>query len=120
MKRMHDTTRITELFIKVGLVAAIAATLLLPTSIKADAAAPALQSGSPMVETAQRIDAIPLPPIPNLGAIPWLTLQRARKGPQIDTLLLRGPAVLQSASSARDRLPSWMDRTFANANPEHG
>ena len=119
MKRMHDTTRITELFIKVGLGAAIAATLLLPTAIKANHSAPAAQVRSPMALTAQRADAIPLPPIPNLGAIPWLTLELAPKGPQIDTLLLLTPAELQSAN-ASNRLPLWSDRILPSANPKHG
>ena len=36
MKRMHQSPHLAELFVKVGLIAALAAVLLLPTTIRTD------------------------------------------------------------------------------------
>jgi len=117
MKRIYDSNRLTELLVKAGLIAAIAATMLLPASIKAHGA----QFRPSMVMTAQRAETIPLPPIPNLNAVPWLTLERAPKGPQIDTLLSPVPVGLQFALRRPGRLPMWPDSLLAASNtPRNG
>jgi hypothetical protein len=118
MKRMHDTTDLPALGIKAGL---IAATILLASANSAGGAESSSQVRPSIVMTGQRAEAIPLPPIPNLNAVPWLTLERAPKGPQIDTLLSPVPDNLQSAFSTRSRLPMGPDSLLAARNtPRNG
>jgi hypothetical protein len=98
MKRIHDSARFTELFVKAGLIAAIAATLLLPVSVSG-AEAPR-SDGVPSTPARQAWDGLPLPPIPYLNAIPWLALERGQKGPKIDTLLLPAQGSVNPAYAA--------------------
>jgi hypothetical protein len=89
MKRpMHDNSQLTEFFVKAGLVAAIAAALMLPLSINAsgnDTAARGERASLPLTRSSW--DALPLPPIPHLETMPWLVQERAAKTLKIDTLL---------------------------------
>ena len=105
MKRIYDPARLTELFVRAGLIAAIAATLLLPASIKAQGAEAASGGAPHAVPIDQRPQALPLPPIPHLSAVPWLTLDVAPKGPKIDTLV-PAPARLDPVT-AMTGLPLW-------------
>lgn len=105
MKRIHDSTRIAELFIKAGLIAAIAATLLLPASISANGAEATPPGERHASLPAPRANGIPLPPIPHLDAIPWLALERAQRGPKID-MLFPAPANPDPAL-ALTGLPLW-------------
>ena len=117
MKRMHEKTALPALGIKSGL---IAATILLASANSASGAESVTQVRPPMVMTGQRAEAIPLPPIPNLSAVPWLTLERAPRGPQIDTLLSPAPD-LQSAFGTRDRAPVRPYGLFATGiTPRNG
>jgi hypothetical protein len=115
MKRIHDTTHLTEQFVKAGLLAAIAATMLLPTAINADGAEQAARTKGPLVLSGQPAYSLPLPAIPNLDAIPWLTLDRAPKAAQIGALLSPLPASLPSAPGALSRPPMWSDGLIAAA-----
>ena len=116
MKRIHDSTRLAELFVKAGLIAAIAATLLLPASINAHGAEAAPAGKHQATLPDQRWQALPLPPIPHLTATPWLTLERAPKGPKIDTLVPT-PANLDPVLAITG-LPLWagMKRATADIN----
>jgi hypothetical protein len=110
MKRTNDNTPIAELFLKAGLVAAIAAALLAPTKVRADDKHPLNAPHAPMLKRASWND-LPLPPIPYLETMPWLNAEwlgrdRAETPTKIDTLLapkfeLIGPAVVESGGSAR-------------------
>lgn len=107
MKRTNDNTRIVELFVKAGLVAAIAAALLAPTTIRAGSNETALNADHawPMPRRAS-CNALPLPPIAHLETMPWLKLERAARPIKIDTLLappfeMMGPTVARSGSDAR-------------------
>jgi hypothetical protein len=87
-KRMHDNSQLTELFVKAGLVTAIAAALMLPLSINAngnDAASRGEHASPPLTRSSW--DVLPLPPIPHLETMPWLIQERAAKSMKIDTLL---------------------------------
>lgn len=103
MKRIHDNTRIAELFVKAGLIAAIAAALLLPTAFSADGAGTAPPGRSQAPLPGQRAQAI-APSVPHLTAIPWLTRERAPKGPKIDTLV---PAPAGAGAALATGLPPW-------------
>jgi hypothetical protein len=93
MKWMYDPSRLTEFFVKAGLLMALALVLLAPMTINAnggDDLSPALKRSS--------WNALRLPPIPHLESMRWLTLERAPRGFRIDTLLapgfeIFGPAV---------------------------
>ena len=81
MKRMYDPTTIATVFIKAGLIAALAAVLLAPMTINA--------TGADNASGADRAvaDNLPLPPIPHLETMPWLTSAPAPRGFRIDTLM---------------------------------
>ena len=114
MKRTNDNTRFAELFVKAGLVAAIAAVLLAPMTARSgdDQAshkqASHVEDARPMLKRASW-NPLPLPPIPHLETMPWLNPDRAERagGPmKIDTLLapafeLMAPAVVVTAADAR-------------------
>lgn len=85
-KRMHDNSRVTEFFIKAGLIAAIAAAALMPTTVKVHSSDARVEQGWPMPKRGSW-DALPLPPIPYLETMPWLVQERAPKGLKIDPLL---------------------------------
>jgi hypothetical protein len=107
-KRMHDNSRVTELFIKAGLIAALAATVLMPTTVKVHSHDPRVERGWPMPERGST-EALPLPPIRYLETMPWLIGERVPKGTlKIDPLLApkfeMAPAV---AGAADDGTPSW-------------
>ena len=88
MKRMNQSSRLIESFVKAGLVAAIAAALLVPTTIKVHGSESAarVEHAWPMLKRASW-DALPLPPIPYLETMPWLVREPAPKGIKIDRLL---------------------------------
>ena len=93
MKRMNHSSRLIEVFVKAGLVAAIAATLLVPTTIKVHGSESAtrVEHAWPMLKRASW-DALPLPTIPHLETMPyletkWLGREPAPKGFKIDRLL---------------------------------
>ena len=73
MKRMNQSSRLIEVFVKAGLVAAIAAVLLVPTTIKVHGSESAtrVEHAWPMLKRAS-FDALPLPPIPYLETMPYL------------------------------------------------
>jgi hypothetical protein len=104
MKRMHDNSRVTEFFIKTGLIAAIAAAALMPATVKVHSNDARVEHGWPMRGSWY---ALPLPPIPHLETMPWLVQERAPKGLKIDPLLApkfeMAPAV---AGAADDGTPS--------------
>jgi hypothetical protein len=103
MKRIQDTNRTTELFIKAGLTAAIAGTLLLPLSINANGAEATGSQRAPFAS--ERSDTLPLPPIPHLHTMPWLGLERPHGALKTDILLLpEGPKNL----FAGDAAPTWL------------
>ena len=56
---------------------------------------------------------LPLPPIPYLDTMPWITLGR-EKGPRIDTLLRPGPSPSPSADNSAvanaNREPPWRSK----------
>ena len=86
MKRMHDNSRVTEFFIRAGLVAALAAVALLPTTVKVHGSDALVEEGWPMSKRDSR-KALPLPPIPDLERMPWLVQKRpSPKDLRIDTL----------------------------------
>ena len=117
MKRMHDTTDRPSPGVKAGL---IAAAILLASATSAIGGETAAQV-RPLVMTSQRADGLQLPPIANLNAVPWLTLERAPKGPQIHTLLSPLPAPLPVASGPPTRLPMWPDGLLAaGRTPRNG
>ena len=116
MKRMHDTNRLTELFVDTGFIAALATAMLLPGTIGANGAESTTQARPPLVLADRSATTVKLPPIPNLDAVPWLARERTPKGPRIDTLLTPLPASLQAAVSAQNRLPMWSDGPLASAN----
>jgi len=93
MKRTHDPSYFTALFVKAGLIAALATVLLAPTTVKVHSSEAALKSehASPIVKRASW-DALPLPPIPYLETMPWLARQRAPTGMKVDMLLGPGHA----------------------------
>jgi hypothetical protein len=85
---MNQSSRLIEAFVKAGLVAAIAAALLVPTTIKVHGSESAarVEHAWPMLKRASW-DALPLPPIPHLETMPWLVREPAPKGFKIDRLL---------------------------------
>jgi hypothetical protein len=85
-KRMPDNSRVTEVFIKAGLIAALAAAVLMPTTVKIHGNEAGVEQAWP-VPTRGSWNALPLPPIPYLETMPWLLQERAPKGLKIDTLL---------------------------------
>lgn len=118
MKRIHDRTRarLAELFVKAGLIAAIAAALSLPASINAHGAEAAPLDARHSSLPAQHMQAIRLPPIPHLDAIPWLALDRASKGPRIDLLV---PASVER-NFALTGLPLWSAGIAATTQGTNG
>jgi hypothetical protein len=88
MKRMNQSSRLIEVFVKAGLVAATAAALLLPTTIKVNGSESGLrvEHARPPLKRASW-DALPLPPIPYLETMPWLVREPQPKGFKIDRLL---------------------------------
>ena len=62
-----------EIFVKAGLIAALAAVLLMPTTVKVagDELAPRVEHTWPMLKRASW-NSLPLPPIPHLATMPWL------------------------------------------------
>jgi hypothetical protein len=96
MKRRNEiSSRVTEYVIKLGLTAALVAAVLAPTTIRVQGAE------NPASPTALRIptsEALPLPPLPHLETMHWLTFKPRPQTLKIDTLLgpkfeLLGPAV---------------------------
>lgn len=104
MKRMRQTSHVTELFVRAGLVAALAAVLLAPMTIRADGGEGLQQGASPVLK-ASSWNALPLPPIPHLETMPWLVRERAQKGFRIDTLLAPNFAVMGPAVAGRAARP---------------
>ena len=104
MNYMNDNNRTTETLVKAGLTAAIAGTLLLPVSIKANGAG-ASSSGerAPFVQASNDL---PLPPIPHLDTIPWLALDRTQKTFKTDILLV--PESLPSVLATDRAMPTWL------------
>jgi hypothetical protein len=90
MKRIHDTNRIAELFVKAGLIAAIAGALLVPASINATGAEAAHDRHAAFAPTPGTSNPLTLPPIAHLDTMLWLDLDRSRKKLRIDTLLVPG------------------------------
>ena len=98
MKPMNHSSRLIEVFVKAGLVAAIAAVLLVPTTIKVHGSESTtrVEHAWPMLKRAS-FDALPLPPIPYLETMPylekpnletpWLVREPAPKVFRIDRLL---------------------------------
>ena len=118
MKRIHDTSRLTEFFIKAGLIAAIAAALLAPMTINAHGSDAA--HGHPALKRTAW-DALPLPPIPHLETMPWLNRERPQKTLKIDTLLaptfeLTGPAVAGTGQAPLGRHGAPMARMDTSWN----
>ena len=87
MKRTYDSSRFIAFFVKAGLVAALAAVLLAPATIKVSGseAQPRVEHVSPLKRAS--FDAIPLPPIPYLETTPWLVRAPQPKGLTNDRLL---------------------------------
>ena len=112
MNYMHDNNRTTETLVKAGLTAAIAGTLLLPVSIKANGAG-ASSSGerAPFVQASNDL---PLPPIPHLDAIPWLALDRTQKTFKTDILLV--PESPPSVLAANRSMPMWLSSGMTPKN----
>ena len=100
MKRMHD---FTSLRVIAGI---IAAATFAGTASTANGAESSAQSRPSLVAAGQPIETLRLPPVANLDAVPWLTFERAQKGPLIDTLLTPPPA----------KLPLWPDNMLAAGN----
>jgi hypothetical protein len=99
-KRMHDNSRVTELFIKAGLIAALAATALMPTTIKVHSNDTRVEQGWPKRGSTE---ALPLPPIPYLETMPWLIGERVPKGPlKIDPLLAPKLEMAPAVAGATD------------------
>jgi hypothetical protein len=88
MKRINHSSRLIEAFVKAGLVAAIAAALLVPTTVKVQGSESAtrVEHAWPMLKRASW-DALPLPPIPYLETMPWLVREPAPESFKIDRLL---------------------------------
>jgi hypothetical protein len=114
MKRTYDPTRFIAYFVKAGLIAAIAAVLLAPTTIRASGSEASLrvEEGWLMLKGAS-FDVLPPAPIPYLATMPWLARERTPAVFKIDTLL--GPtfeymrpdvagdgALLATTSNVRD------------------
>ena len=105
MKRTFDPAQLTEFLVKAGLITALAAALLMPTTVRLHGNELASDTPGPLLgRTAW--ETLPLPPIPHLETMPWLTQQRGHKSFKIDTLLgprfeLLGPAMAQPVE--RDR-----------------
>jgi hypothetical protein len=85
-KRMPDNSHVTEFFIKAGLIAALAAAVLMPTTVNIQGSDARVEQDRPM-PTRGSWSALPLPPIPYLETMPWLVQERAPRGLKIDTLL---------------------------------
>jgi hypothetical protein len=88
MKQMFDSPHIIEFFVKAGLIAALAAVLLAPMTIRATGN----EQGSRVEHTWPELKrtswgALPLPPIPHLATMPWLEQKRGANWKKIDTLL---------------------------------
>jgi hypothetical protein len=102
---MQDNSRVTEFFIKAGLIAALVAIALMPTTVNVRGNDGRIEQGSPIPKRGSW-NALPLPPIPYLETMPWLVRERAPKAIEIDTLLApmfeTAPAVADdgTASSA--------------------
>jgi hypothetical protein len=98
MKRTPYAPRIIEFFVKAGMIAALAAVLLAPMTIRATGSELARhrEHAWPMLKHASW-NSLPLPPIPHLETMPWLTVERSGRWTKIDTLLapkfeIPGPA----------------------------
>ena len=103
MKRINETNRTTELFIKAGLTAAIAAALLLPVSINANGADAPGSTRAPFAS--ERSHGLPLPPIPHLDTMPWHGLGRPHGALKTDILLLPAGPKSHFAGGAA---PTWL------------
>jgi hypothetical protein len=108
MKRMNDNSRATEFFIKAGLIVALAAIALMPTTIRVHGNGVLIEQDRAMPKRGSWND-LPLPPISHLETMPWLVQDRAPKGLKIDPLLAprfeMDPAV---AGEADDCTPSTL------------
>jgi hypothetical protein len=136
MKQTFDSPRVIELFVKVGLIAALAAVLLAPMTIRAtgNELGSRVEHTWPMLKRTSW-NALPLPPIPHLATMPWLhwyglDQKRDATWMKIDTLLapkfeLMGPAVahtscdetsvIAGAPSARHDIASATSRMNCHA-----
>jgi hypothetical protein len=105
MKRMNDNSHVTEFFIKAGLIAALVAIALMPTTVNVHGNDGRVEQGWTMPERTSW-NTLPLPPIPYLETMPWLVRNRTSKGLKIDTLpapkFEMAPAV---AGAADDGMP---------------
>ena len=127
MKRTSNSPSPMEIFGKVGLIAALAAVLLMPTTVKvaSDELAPRVEHTWPMLKRASW-NSLPLPPIPHLATMPWLEREPSAKRMKIDTLLapkfeFLGPAVANT--TVDDSLSSIVRRpapTSALEASRHG
>jgi len=88
MKQINQSSRLVEALVKAGLVAAIVAALLVPTTIRVHGSESAarVDHAWPMLKRTSW-DALPLPPIPYLETMPWLVREPQPKGFKIDRLL---------------------------------
>jgi len=107
MKRIHDTSRIAELFVKIGLIAAIAGALLVPASINANGAETVRDGQTAFAPASGTPPPLPFPPIAHLDTMPWLDLDRSGKKLRIDTLLVPGLPQNVFAGSG-SHAPIWM------------
>ena len=114
MKRTSNSPNHVEFFVKAGLIAALAAVLLMPTTVKVtgDELTPRLEHIPPMPKQASW-NSLQLPPIPHLATMPWLERELSAKRMKIDTLLapkfeLLGPAVANE--TVDDSRPSIVRR----------
>ena len=87
-KRMNETHRFIELFVKAGLIAAVATVLLIPTTVKVSGSESSshVERTGPMLKPASW-QTLPVQPIPYLETMPWLGWERSSKSFKIDTLI---------------------------------
>jgi hypothetical protein len=114
MKRTYDTSRLLTFFIRAGLIAALVAVLLAPTTINAGDrnTTVRIEHGWQMLKRSS-FDALPLPPIPYLETMPWLSQERTPKGFKIDTLLAPAFELMRPETAAGGAsLPVSTSRTL--------
>lgn len=120
MRQIFNSSRVIEFFVKAGLIAALAAVLLAPMTIRATGNE--LDSGVwhtlPMPKRTSWTAPPPLP-IPHLATMPWLDQKRDANWMKIDTLLapkfeLLGPAL--AYTNCGEPLPSLVRRPLVTTS----